>query len=111
MLWFVVALIISSPSLPICVIRTALLVSAWTGLWLPGCLIPHERFIFAPVTEIAVRLGERWIPAGDEGIGGAVGTAGRLTATGARLPVVPLVILAAVILTLVVGLVAPGVFR
>jgi len=70
-----------------------------------------QRFIAAPVTEIAVRLGERWIPTGDGEVGGALDTTGRLIVSGARLPVLPLVVLAAVILTLVVGLVAPGVFR
>jgi NADH:ubiquinone oxidoreductase subunit 5 (subunit L)/multisubunit Na+/H+ antiporter MnhA subunit len=93
----------------------ALLLSAWTGMWLRRLSYAAssnlERFIFAPVAELAVRLGERWIPAGDGGVGGALDTTGRLTATGARLPVVPLVILAAVVLTLVVGLLAPGVFR
>lgn len=93
----------------------ALLVSAWAGIWLRrlSYTAAHnlERFIVAPVTEIAMRLGERWIPAGDGGLGGGLDTTGRLIVAGARLPVVPLVILAAVILTLVVGLVAPGVFR
>jgi len=48
---------------------------------------------------------------GDAGVGGALDTTGRLVASGARLPVLPVVILAAVVLTVVVGLVAPGVFR
>jgi len=51
------------------------------------------------------------IGGGDGGLGGGLDATGRLIVAGARLPVVPLVILAAVILTLVVGLVAPGVFR
>ena len=93
----------------------ALLVSAWAGLWLRRLTYAtssnFERFIVAPVTEIAVRLGERWIPVGDGKVGGALDTTGRLFVSGARLPVLPLVIVAAVILTIVVGLVAPGVFR
>ena len=36
---------------------------------------------------------------------------GRLIAAGTRLPVLPVVIVAAVVLTLVVGLLSPGVFR
>jgi hypothetical protein len=90
-------------------------VSAWAGMWLRRLSYTtssnFERFIVAPVTELAVRLGERWIPIGDSGVGGALDTTGRLVVAGARLPVLPLVILAAVILTVVVGLVAPGVFR
>jgi NADH:ubiquinone oxidoreductase subunit 5 (subunit L)/multisubunit Na+/H+ antiporter MnhA subunit len=93
----------------------ALLVSAWAGMWLRRLTYAtssnFERFIVAPVTEIAVRLGERWIPEGDGGVGGALDTTGRLIVSSARLPVLPLMILAAVILTVVVGLVAPGALR
>ncbi len=93
----------------------ALHVSAWAGMWLRR--ITHatssnfERFIVAPVSEVAERIGERWIPAGDGEVGSALDTTGRLFVSGVRLPVLPLVILFAVILTVVVGLVAPGVFR
>jgi hypothetical protein len=65
----------------------------------------------APVTDIAVRIGERWIPAGDGEVGSALDTTGQLFVSSVRIPVLPLVILLAVILTVVVGLVAPGVFR
>ena len=70
-----------------------------------------ERFIASPVSEIAVRLGERWIPVVDGEAGGALDTTGRLIVSGARLPVVPMLLLAAVVLTVAVGLLAPGVFR
>jgi hypothetical protein len=93
----------------------ALHVSAGAGMWLRRLTYTtssnFERFVVAPVSEIAVRLGERWIPGGDAGVGGAFDTTGRLVVSGARLPVLPLVILAAVVLTVVVGLFAPGVLR
>ena len=93
----------------------ALLVSAWSGMWLRRLTYAtssnFERFIVAPVTEIAVRVGDRWIPVGDAGVGGALETTGRVVVSGARLPVLPLVILVAVILAVVIGLFAPGVFR
>ena len=93
----------------------ALHVSAWAGTWLRRFTYVtssnFERFIVAPVSEIAVSLGERWIPVVDAEVGGELDTAGRLVVSGARAPVLPLVILAAVVLTVVVGLVAPGVFR
>jgi hypothetical protein len=41
----------------------------------------------------------------------AVDATGRLVVSGARLPVVPVAIAIAVILTVVVGLVSPGVLR
>ncbi|HEY4913067.1 MAG TPA: proton-conducting transporter membrane subunit [Candidatus Dormibacteraeota bacterium] len=93
----------------------ALHVSAWAGAWLRRLSYRTasslQRFIVAPVTEIALRLGERWIPVGDGTVGGALDTTGRLVVAGARLPVVPLVIVAAVVLTVIVVLVAPGVLR
>jgi NADH:ubiquinone oxidoreductase subunit 5 (subunit L)/multisubunit Na+/H+ antiporter MnhA subunit len=93
----------------------ALLLSAWTGAWLRRLSYVTSsslhRFVVAPVTEIAVRLGERWVPVGDGTVGSALETTGHLALAGARLPVVPLVIVAAVVLTVIVGLVAPGVFR
>jgi hypothetical protein len=93
----------------------ALHVSAWAGMWLRRLTYTtssaFERFVVAPVSEIAVRLGERWIPVADAGVGGALDTTGRLVVSGARLPVLPMVIVAAVVLTVVVGLFAPGVFR
>ena len=116
-LWVVVALI--GFALPVLAyVRDqdgALHVSAWTGTWLRRLTYftssTFERFIVAPVSEIAMRLGERWIPVGDAGAGSALDTSGRLVVSGARLPVLPVVILAAVVLTVVVGLIAPGVFR
>jgi NADH:ubiquinone oxidoreductase subunit 5 (subunit L)/multisubunit Na+/H+ antiporter MnhA subunit len=115
--WVVVALI--GFSLPVLAyVRDqdgALHVSAWAGVWLRRLTYltssSFERFIVAPVSEIAVRLGERWIPVVDAGAGGTLDTSGRLVVYGARLPVLPVVIVMAVVLTVVVGLVAPGVFR
>jgi NADH:ubiquinone oxidoreductase subunit 5 (subunit L)/multisubunit Na+/H+ antiporter MnhA subunit len=93
----------------------ALMVSAWAGVWLRrltyGASSSFSRFVAQPVSEIAVRVGERWIPQGDADVGGALDTTGRVIVSGTRLPVLPLVVLAAVILTVVVGLVAPGVLR
>ena len=70
-----------------------------------------DRFIVAPVTELARRTGDRWLPEGDVRVASALDTTGRLIAASTRLPVLPVVILTAVILTLVVGLLSPGVFR
>ena len=117
LVWIVVALI--GFGLPVLAyVRDkdgALAVSALAGIWLRRLTYLTSsnlnRFIVVPVTEIAGRAGDRWIPAGDEGVGRSLDTTGRLIVAGARLPVLPLLILVAVILTLVVGLVSPGVFR
>ncbi|HEV2027316.1 MAG TPA: proton-conducting transporter membrane subunit [Candidatus Dormibacteraeota bacterium] len=78
---------------------------AWTGSR------NVDRFLIAPVTELARRTGDRWIPAGDARLASALDSTGRLIVAGTRLPVLPVVIVTAIILTLVVGLVSPGVFR
>jgi len=70
-----------------------------------------DRFIVAPLTELARRTGDRWIPAGDLRLASALDATGRLIVAGTRLPVLPVVIVTAVILTLVVGLLSPGVFK
>jgi hypothetical protein len=93
---------------------SALRASALAWAWLTS--VGHAgsrsfaRFIFAPATEIAVRFGDRWIPAGDAAVGSAVEAGGRYAVAAARLPVLPIVIALAVVLTLVVALASPGVF-
>jgi NADH:ubiquinone oxidoreductase subunit 5 (subunit L)/multisubunit Na+/H+ antiporter MnhA subunit len=93
----------------------ALRASGIAGVWLSRLTYAasrnFDRFIVAPLTEIAVRAAERWIPVGDGALGSALATSGRLIVGGARLPAVPVVLVIAVILTLVVGFVSPGVFR
>jgi hypothetical protein len=70
-----------------------------------------DRFVVAPLAAIAARLDSRWIPAGEGGLGGALDATGRLLVAGNRFPVVPAVIVVAVVLTVVLGLVSPGVLR
>jgi NADH:ubiquinone oxidoreductase subunit 5 (subunit L)/multisubunit Na+/H+ antiporter MnhA subunit len=93
----------------------ALKASALGGAWLARLGLAGSRtlarFIFAPATEIAVRIGDRWIPGGDAGVGSAVETAGRFAVAGTRLPAMPILIALAVLLTLIVGLASPGVFK
>lgn len=69
-----------------------------------------DRFLVVPVAAIAVHV-DRWIPDGDERVGGAVEASGRLATSGTRLPALPVAIVLAIVLTVVVGLIAPGVFR
>ena len=92
----------------------ALAASALGGRWLArGTAIAAglvERFLIAPVTDIARRLGD-WIPAGDGALGRFATTSGQLALAGARAPVLPLVVALAVLLAVVVALVAPGVAR
>jgi NADH:ubiquinone oxidoreductase subunit 5 (subunit L)/multisubunit Na+/H+ antiporter MnhA subunit len=93
----------------------ALKASAVSGAWLSRLSYAasrnFDRFLVAPVAAIATRLEGRWIPAGEGGIGGALDATGRLAVAGARLPVLPFAIGIAVVLTVVVGFVSPGVFK
>ena len=116
-LWVAVALI-GFAAVSIAYLRDkdgALRASELSGAWLRrisyGGSRNFDRFIVAPVTLIALRIGERWIPAADGGVVRAVDTTGRLVVSGARLPVVPVAIAIAVILIVVVGFVSPGVLR
>jgi NADH:ubiquinone oxidoreductase subunit 5 (subunit L)/multisubunit Na+/H+ antiporter MnhA subunit len=117
LLWVVVALI-GSGTVVFAFVRDrdgALRASALAGAWLSRLTYAASsnfgRFVVAPVTEIARRSEERWIPAGDGAVGRALDSSGRLIVAGARIPAVPVVLVIAVILALVVGFVSPGVFR
>ena len=116
-LWLAVALI-GFAAVSIAYVRDkdgALRASELSGAWLRRISYTgsrnFDRFIVAPVTLIALRIGERWIPAGDRGVVGALDATGRLVVAGARLPVLPVAIVIAVILTVIVGLVSPGLLR
>lgn len=91
-------------------LRASALSGAWLDRWVSAAGSTVDRFVFTPLSGIATRT-DRWISRGDEGLAGAVEATGRLGALGSRLPGLPVAILAAVILALVVGLVAPGVLR
>jgi len=92
----------------------ALDASAIAGLWLRRATAVLfgvvARFLIAPTTDIARRLGD-WIPEGDGALGGVANTTGRLALAATRAPALPVVIVLAVVLALVFALVAPGVAR
>jgi NADH-quinone oxidoreductase subunit L len=92
-------------------LKASALAAAWLGRIADAGSRSFARFIVAPATEIAIRIGDRWIPVGDAAVGSAVETTGRFAVAGTRLPVLPVVVAIAVVLTLVVGLAAPGVFK
>jgi NADH:ubiquinone oxidoreductase subunit 5 (subunit L)/multisubunit Na+/H+ antiporter MnhA subunit len=90
----------------------ALRASAIAGAWLDtrwgmvAALV--DRFLVAPVTDLAHRI-DVWLPAGDGALGRAAEASGRAAASTTRVPALPLLLLLAAVLALVVGLVAPGV--
>jgi NADH:ubiquinone oxidoreductase subunit 5 (subunit L)/multisubunit Na+/H+ antiporter MnhA subunit len=92
-------------------LRASAVSGAWLGRWSNFANRNVDHFLVAPLAAIAARLDGRWIPAGEGGIGGALDATGRLAVAANRLPVVPVAIAIAVILTVVVGFVSPGVLR
>src|SRR5947207_3309001 len=83
---------------------------AWLGRGRALLFAGVDRFLVAPTTDIARRLGD-WIPAGDGALGRFATTTGQLALGAARVPALPLVIVLAIALAVVFALVAPGVVR
>ena len=92
----------------------ALAASARGGEWLRrgsgGGYALVDRFLIAPTTDIARRIGD-WIPAGDAALGRSAGATGELAASAMRLPALTVILVLAVVLALLVALVGPGVIR
>jgi NADH:ubiquinone oxidoreductase subunit 5 (subunit L)/multisubunit Na+/H+ antiporter MnhA subunit len=85
-------------------------IGAWLSALVAFVVATVDRFVFSPVLDIAGRT-DRWIPAGDGEVGRAAMVSGRFALAATRAPVLPLMILLAVLLAVLVGLVSPGVFR
>jgi NADH:ubiquinone oxidoreductase subunit 5 (subunit L)/multisubunit Na+/H+ antiporter MnhA subunit len=73
-------------------------------------LLTANRFVVGPVVAIAGGTSE-WIPTRDDALARSAVAGGRLAAAVARWPVVPAVILFALLLAAALALVSPGVFR
>jgi hypothetical protein len=91
-------------------VRASTGIGGWLGSFVAVGTAAIDRFIIAPVLEIAGRTGE-WIPAGDGKVGRAAVASGWLALGAARAPVLPVVVVLAVLLAVAVGLLSPGVFR
>lgn len=83
---------------------------AFLRRWLLAGLAVLDRFLVAPVTDIARRTGD-WIPAGDSAIGRSAAATGQVLLLSLRLPALPLLVVLAVALALVFALVGPGIAR
>jgi NADH:ubiquinone oxidoreductase subunit 5 (subunit L)/multisubunit Na+/H+ antiporter MnhA subunit len=68
------------------------------------------RFLIAPVTDIARRVGD-WIPAGDGALGRFSNASGQLALSAGRGPAIVLVVVLAILVALVFALLGPGVVR
>jgi len=92
----------------------ALRASAAAGAWLSravGLVFGViDRFLVAPTTDLARRLGD-WIPQGDGALGRFATASGQLALASVRAPALPMLVLLAVVLAVVFALVAPGIAR
>lgn len=90
----------------------ALALSARAGEWLRvGSVAGYalvDRFLVAPITDIARRVGD-WIPAGDTGLGRFAGYTGQLAVAAVRLPAIPALVVLVVVVAVVFAVV--GVIR
>ncbi|HXC79499.1 MAG TPA: proton-conducting transporter membrane subunit [Candidatus Acidoferrum sp.] len=88
--------------------------STWAGTALDRSVWRAEgwgaRLMVAPAAAIAAGADE-WSGVRDDALGLSAVATGRIAALAARVPVVPAVILLAVVLAVVLGLISPGVFR
>jgi NADH:ubiquinone oxidoreductase subunit 5 (subunit L)/multisubunit Na+/H+ antiporter MnhA subunit len=92
----------------------ALAASTWGGAWLSRgadyLYAGVDRFLVAPATDIARRVGD-WIPAGDGRVGRFATSTGQLALGAGRVPAVPVALVLAIVLAVVFALVAPGIAR
>lgn len=92
----------------------ALAASSTGGRWLARTTVGGaglaDRFLVAPTTDIARRLGD-WIAAGDGTLGRGADLAGQFAMASGRLPAIPMVTLLAVGLAVVLAFLTPGIWR
>jgi NADH:ubiquinone oxidoreductase subunit 5 (subunit L)/multisubunit Na+/H+ antiporter MnhA subunit len=91
-------------------LRASAVLGGWTDRLVAAALLAVNRFVVGPAVGIALGTSE-WTPSRDDALGRSAVASGRLAATGARAPVLPVVILLAVLLAAALALISPGVFR
>jgi hypothetical protein len=69
-----------------------------------------SRFVIEPVEGLAGGT-EEWIPSRDDALGRSAVATGRLAALATRAPVLPVLIMLAVLLAGGIALISPGMFR
>ncbi len=92
------------------VLRVTSRANAWLGRGTGRSAGILDRFLIAPVLDIARRL-DLWIPAGDGAIARFAVASGQLAMATARMPALPLMIALVAVLAVLVALLAPGVAR
>jgi len=91
-------------------LRASAAAGAWLGRAVGLVFGVIDRFLVAPTTDLARRLGD-WIPQGDGALGRFATASGQLALASVRAPALPMLVLLAVVLAVVFALVAPGIAR
>jgi NADH:ubiquinone oxidoreductase subunit 5 (subunit L)/multisubunit Na+/H+ antiporter MnhA subunit len=91
-------------------VRASAGLGAWTYRLLALAMRSVNRFLLEPAMSIAGGTSD-WIPTRDDALGRSAVFTGRMAAATTRLPVLPAVIVLAVLLAAAVALLSPGVFR
>ena len=91
-------------------VRASAGIGAWSDRLLAVAAGTVNRFVVEPAVSIAGGTSD-WIPTRDDALGRSAVFTGRMAAAASRVPVLPAVILLAVLLAAVLAIVSPGVFR
>jgi NADH:ubiquinone oxidoreductase subunit 5 (subunit L)/multisubunit Na+/H+ antiporter MnhA subunit len=91
-------------------LRASTISGAWLRRMAATSAAAVDRFLVAPITDLARRI-DVGLPSADGALGRFAGETGRLAIAGGRAPALVVVILVAVMLTVLIGLLAPGVLR
>jgi formate hydrogenlyase subunit 3/multisubunit Na+/H+ antiporter MnhD subunit len=91
-------------------VRASAGLGAWTDRLVAVATRAVNRFVVGPALSIAGGTGD-WIPVRDDAVGQSALATGRLAMAAARAPVVPVLILLAVLLAVGLALASPGVLR
>jgi NADH:ubiquinone oxidoreductase subunit 5 (subunit L)/multisubunit Na+/H+ antiporter MnhA subunit len=91
-------------------LRASTVAGGWLATGESAVRASADRFLVAPVTDLARRI-DVWLPAGDGAVGRFAVSTGRLALAGMRAPALPVVLVLAVVLAIAVGLVSQGASR
>ena len=83
---------------------------SWVDRFAAFAMQAFGRFVVSPAAGMAAGTSE-WIPVRDDALGQSAVASGRLAAAFSRAPVLPMMIVLAVVLAVALAILSPGVFR
>jgi hypothetical protein len=91
-------------------LRASAVLGSWVDRPVRVAMATVSRFVIEPAEGLAGGT-EEWIPSRDDALGRSAVATGRLAALATRAPVLPVLIMLAVLLAGGIALISPGVFR